>query len=148
MQIILQEDVPNLGKKGELKDVAPGYARNHLLPRGLAVKATPEKLREWKQRQEKEEMINRQQEEQAQAIAEKLNGMALVFEMQAGEGGRLFGSVTPADVASKLAENGFQVDKKNIDIAEPIKSIGEHSSVVKLHPGIKAEIVIRVEKEA
>ena len=148
MQIILQEDVPNLGKKGELKDVAPGYARNHLLPRGLAVKATPEKLREWKQRQEKEEMINRQQEEQAQAIAEKLNGMALVFEMQAGEGGRLFGSVTPADVASKLAENSFQVDKKNIDIAEPIKSIGEHSSVVKLHPGIKAEIVIRVEKEA
>ncbi len=147
MQIILQEDVSNLGKRGELKDVAPGYARNHLLPRGLAVKATPEKLREWKQRQEKEEMINRQQEEQARALAEKLNQVELVFKMQAGEGGRLFGSVTTADVGSKLSEIGFEVDKKNIDITEQIKSIGEHSAVVKLHPGIKAEIAIRVEKE-
>jgi len=148
VQIILLEDVPNLGKKGELKDVAPGFARNHLLPRGLAVKATPDKLREWKQRQEKEELINRQQEEQARALAEKLNLLELVFEMQAGEGGRLFGSVTPADISHKLAEQGFDVDKKNIDVEEPIKSIGEHSVFVKLHPGIKAEIAIRVDKEA
>ncbi len=148
MQIILQKDVPNLGKKGELKDVAPGYARNHLLPRGLAVQATPQRLRELKQRQEKQELINQQLEEQARAQAEKLNQVKLDFKMPAGEGGRLFGSVTPADVSEKLSEKGFEIDKKDIDVDQPIKSLGDHSAVIKLHPGIKAEISISVDKDA
>ncbi len=148
MQIILQQDVENLGKKGELKDVAPGYARNLLIPKGMAVEATPQRLREWKKRQEKEEMLNKQLEEQARDQAEKLKAVELVIAMPAGEGGRLFGSVTPADIADKLSEKGFQVDKKDIEIDGPIKSLGSHTVSVKLHPGIKAEVSISVEQEA
>ncbi len=148
MQIILQQDVPNLGKKGDLKDVAPGYARNLLIPRGMALEATPQRIREWKKRQEKEEMLNRQQEEQARNQAEKLKEVELVIKMPAGDGGRLFGSVTPADIAGKLSEIGFDVDKKDIEVDGPIKSLGSHIVSLKLHPGIKAEISIKVEQEA
>lgn len=147
MQVILQQDVPNLGKKGEVKDVAPGYARNHLLPRGLALEATPQRLREWERRREKEEKLNRQQEEQARARAEQLTAIELVFTMPAGEGGRLFGSVTPADIAAQLSEKGFAVDKKSIELDSPIRSTGRHSAGIKLHPGIKAQVALRVEQE-
>ncbi len=148
MQVILQQDVPNLGKKGELKDVKPGYARNLLIPRGMAVEATPQRISEWKKRQEKEEMLNRQQEEQARDQADKLKALDLAIAMPAGEGGRLFGSVTPADIAAKLAEKGFDVDKKDIEVDAPIKSLGSHSVAVKLYPGIKADLSVRVEEEA
>jgi len=147
VQIILQEDVPNLGKKGDLKDVAPGYARNHLFPRGLAVEATPARVREWEKRREKEEIISQQMEEQARAQAEELSRLELVFHMPAGDEGRLFGSVTPADIAEKLSEKGFNVEKKDIETGEPIKRIGSHSAVVKLHSEIKADVSIKVEKE-
>jgi len=147
MQVILQQDVANLGKKGDLKDVAPGYARNHLFPRGLAVEATPQRLRDWEKRREKEEMINRQQEEQARSEAEQLAQKELVFKMPAGEGGRLFGSVTPADISARLSEQGFEFDKKDIEIEGQIKSIGEHTAAVRLYPGIKADLAIKVEKE-
>jgi len=147
MQIILQQDVPNLGKKGELKEVAPGYARNHLLPRGLAVEATPQRLRDWKQRQEKEEAESLFQEEQARSQAEKLSQKLLFFAKPAGEGGRLFGSVTPADIADKLIAEGFEIDKKKIELSEPIKNIGSYTAALRLHPGVKAEIIIRVDKE-
>ncbi len=148
MQVILEQDVPNLGQKGELKDVAPGYARNLLIPKGMAVEATPARLREWKKRQEKEEMLNRQLEEQARKQAEKLNAIELIIAMPAGEGGRLFGSVTPADLVEKLSEKGFDVDKKDIEVDGPIKSLGSHTVSIKLHPGIKAYLSIRVEQEA
>ncbi len=148
MQVILEQDVPNLGQKGELKDVAPGYARNLLIPKGMAVEATPARLREWKKRQEKEEMLNKQLEEQARKKAEKLSAIELIIAMPAGEGGRLFGSVTPADIAEKLSEQGFDVDKKDIEVDGPIKSLGSHTVSIKLHPGIKAYLSIRVEQEA
>ncbi len=147
MQVILEQDVPNLGKKGELKEVARGYARNHLLPRGLAVEATPQKLRDWEQRQEKEEAINKELEEQAREKAGKLSHKEVAFKMPAGEGGRLFGSVTPADVAEQLVKEGFEVDKKKIELSEQIKSVGSYTAEIRLHPGIKAEILIRVDKE-
>jgi len=147
MQIILKENVPKLGNKGDLKDVASGYARNHLIPRGLAVEATPQRLREWKLRQEKEAKINQHQEEEAKAQAEQMSKAELFFKMPAGDGGRLFGSVTAADVALKLAEAGFTVDKKKIELSEPIKSVGNYQAVVRLHPGIKADLALRVDKE-
>lgn len=146
MQVILKQNVPNLGKKGELKDVAPGYARNHLIPRGLALAATAQRLREWKNRMAKEELLEKQQEEQALAMAEKINKVELKFMMQAGEGGRLFGSVTSSDIASKLNNMGFDIDKKNVDIDDPIKSVGNHMASVKLYPGVKAQVSIKVEK--
>ena len=147
MQIILQQDVPKLGKRGELKDVASGYARNHLLPRGLAIEATPAKMREWEQRREKEILINQQQQNNALLQAKNLSQQELVFRTSSGEGGRLFGSVTPADIAQKLAEVGYAVDKKRIELPEPIKSLGSHKASVRLHPGVKADLTIRVEKE-
>lgn len=147
MQVILEHDVPKLGKKGDLKDVAPGYARNHLLPRGLAVEATPQRLREWKQRREKAEETSRRQEEQARLQAEKMTRSELVFKMPAGDGGRLFGSVTPAEIATRLNEEGFDIDKKRIELVEPIKILGDHKVIVRLHQGVKAEIKVKVEKE-
>lgn len=147
MQVILQQDVPKLGKKGELKDVASGYARNHLLPRGLAIEATPAKMREREQRREKEILINQQQQENALLQAKNLSQQELVFRTSSGEGGRLFGSVTPADIAQKLAEAGYAVDKKRIELPEPIKSLGSHKAYVRLHPGVKADLTIKVEKE-
>ena len=147
MQVILQKDVPSLGKKGELKEVASGYARNHLLPRGLAVEATPQRRREWMQRQEKAQISSRKQEEHARSQAEKLSQKELVFKMPSGEGGRLFGSVTLADIAHKLEEAGFSVDKKRIELFEPIKSLGSHKASVRLHPGVKADLSIRVVKD-
>lgn len=147
MKIILEQDVPNLGKKGDLKDVAPGYARNHLIPRGLAVEATPQRMKEWERNSEAREAQNRQQEDLARQQAEKLGQHELIFKMPAGEGGRLFGSVTPADIAGKLAESGFEVDKKKIELSEQIKSLGRFKVDVRLYPGIKAEIPIIVEQE-
>ncbi len=147
MQIILTQDVPNLGKKGDLKEVAPGYARNHLLPRGLAVEATPQRLRDWKQNQEKEVAANRQHEEQARFLSEKLSLKELYFSMPAGEGGRLFGSVTPADIANKLRAEGFDIDKKKIELSEPVKNVGSYTADIRLYPGVKAEIVVKVDKE-
>ncbi|MFO7951333.1 MAG: 50S ribosomal protein L9 [Bacillota bacterium] len=147
MQVILQKDVSNLGKEGDLKDVAPGYARNLLFPKNLAVEATPPRIKEWEKRREKEEMLNRQLEEQARSQADELNQLELVFHMPAGEEGKLFGSVTPADIAEKLSEKGFDVDKKDVDTDQHIKNVGNYTATIKLHPEIKAEVSVRVEKE-
>lgn len=147
MKIILEQDVPNLGKKGDLKDVAPGYARNHLIPRGLAVEATPQRMKEWERNAEAREAQNKKQEEQARQQAENLGQHELVFKMPAGEGGRLFGSVTPADIAGRLAEAGLEIDKKKIELTEQIKSLGQFKADVRLYPGIKAEVSIIVEQE-
>jgi large subunit ribosomal protein L9 len=148
MKIILKQDVANLGKRGELKEVAPGYARNHLLPRGLAVEATAQRLKEWQQQKAKIEAENREQEEVARQQADLLSRQNLVFTMPAGEGGRLFGSVTPGDIAEKLKHHGFKIDKKRIELEEPIKLIGSFKGFVRLYPGIKAELNIVVAKEA
>ncbi len=147
MQVILKEDVTNLGKKGELKDVATGYARNHLIPRNLAVEATPQRLREWKKNRDKIEQQNRLQKEEASAQAVELSKQELIFAMPSGEGGRLFGSVTPTDIAEKLAENGIKIDKKRIDISDPIKSLGNHLVTVRLFPGVKTDLKIKVKSE-
>ncbi len=147
MKVILKQDVANLGKPGELKEVASGYARNHLLPRGLAVEATAQRLKEWQQQKAKVEAENREQEEVARKQADQLSRQNLLFTMPAGEGGRLFGSVTPGDIAEKLKESGFKVEKKRIELEEPIKLIGSFKAFVRLYPGIKAELTILVEKE-
>ncbi len=147
MQVILKEDVTNLGKKGELKDVAPGYARNHLIPRNLAVEATPQRLREWEKNREQIEEQSRHKEEEARAQAAELSKLELEFYMPSGEGGRLFGSVTPSDVAEKLVKNGFKIDKKRIDISDPIKSLGNYLVSIRLYPGVKADLKVKVISE-
>lgn len=147
MKVILIQDVPNLGKKGEIKEVAEGYARNLLLPRGLVEEATPHRLQE-RQRQEAAARIkSRRLDEQSQAQAAELDHKVVVIKLPAGEGGRLFGSVTAADIAGMLNRQGFAVEKKKIVLEEPIKSVGRYEITIKLRPGIKAAVFVQVEKD-
>ncbi|NLA10915.1 MAG: 50S ribosomal protein L9 [Firmicutes bacterium] len=148
MKIILKEDVPGLGEKGEVKEVAPGYGRNLLIPKGLAVEATPGRLREL---QEQAQVLDRRRErlkEESLAQAGDLERQELLFRMAAGEGGRLFGSVTAADIAGELQKLGFAVDKKKVLLEEPIKTAGRYEITVKLPAGVKAVVVAQVETES
>ncbi|HOA34659.1 MAG TPA: 50S ribosomal protein L9 [Bacillota bacterium] len=147
MKIILLEDVAGLGKKGEVKDVAPGYGRNLLIPKGLAEEATPGRLREREHRERVLQQKNRRLEEESRAQAGMLDQQVVHFRMAAGEGGRLFGSVTAADIAGELKRLGFDVDKKKIILEEPIKAIGRHEVLIKLHPGVKATVLVEVAGE-
>lgn len=146
MKVILTCDLANLGKKGDLKSVADGYARNLLIPRGLAVEATPQRLQEWEDKRHHDELKAGRQQRSALELAGRLESRSLLFRMAAGEGGRLFGSVTAADLAGELAKAGFQIDKKKIVLDEPIKHTGVYRVEIKLGPGIRAALNITVEK--
>lgn len=148
LKVILKQDIPNLGQRGTVKEVADGYARNMLLPRGLADEATPKKLQEWEKwkRQAREKAV--QQEVQVQELAVRLEGKVISFMRPSGGGGRLFGSVTAADVVAALAREGFTLDKKRVILPEPIKHPGEHSVSLRLGSSVKATVVIKVEQES
>ncbi len=148
MKVILKEDIPGLGEKGELKEVAPGYGRNLLIPKGLAEEATPGRLKEL---QHQEQVLKRKKQrllEESQVQAERLAQQELRFRLAAGEGGRLFGSVTAADIAGELQRLGFNVDKKKVILEEPIKATGRYEITVKLYSGVQAEVVVEVEEES
>lgn len=147
MKIILKQDVSGLGKKGEIKQVADGYARNLLLPRGLAEEATPSLLRQRESREAAARKKTLRLEEEGRFKAAELEQRVFTCKAAAGEGGRLFGSVTAADIAAQLKRQGYDVDKKKINLAEPIKSVGRHEVTVRLGPGIKATVIVQVEKD-
>ena len=115
MKVIFLKDVPNTGKKGEVKDVAPGHARNYLIPKGLAVKATPGRIKEMKAREESRAKKISQEIKEAENTAAKLAQKTVTIKAKAGEEGRLFGSVTPADLAEALLSEGIKVDKKKLN---------------------------------
>jgi len=147
MQIILQEDVEKLGNRGEVVEVAEGYARNFLLPRKLALEASPgnmkrlEKMRAAFAKKAAVEVAD------AQRLAELLAGVSLEISRKAGENDQLFGSVTSADVADALAAKGYTIDKRKIQLAEPIKSIGHFEVPIKLHREVTASVKLAVKKE-
>jgi len=145
MKIVLVADVAKLGKRGEVVTVADGYARNYLLPKGLALEATPAN----RKRFEAEERIAARRREreaaEARAAAEKLEGVNITITAKAGEGGRLFGSVTSKDIAEKLEEaTGLPLDRKSIELEESLKSTGEHRISVKLGQDITRAITVIV----
>ena len=147
MKIILLDDVANVGRRGEVRDVSDGYARNYLIPQKLAVTATPGNLRNL-------EHIQRQQESKAariQADAESLRQRieALTFEerRQASEEGKLFGSVTSQHIAEFLDRSGIPVERRRIALDEPIKTLGEHAVPVRLHAGVTAQLKVAVVRE-
>ncbi|MEW5783601.1 MAG: 50S ribosomal protein L9 [Bacillota bacterium] len=148
MKVILKQDLPNLGKKGEIKDVAEGYARNMLLPRGLVEEATPQRLRERQHHEALTQKKNQRLEADGRARAAALDQQVIPFRMPTGDAGRLFGSVTRADIADALSNLGYPVDKKKIALTEPIKTVGRYQVVVKLHQDIKATVIVEVEKES
>lgn len=145
MQVILKADVNKIGRAGELLTVSDGYARNFLFPRGLAEEATAGKVADLKERQKhqkaKEERLRQEAEQARQAI----QGKTVRIEATAGENGKLFGSVTAAQIAEALeAQHGLKVDKRDIKTADAVKQPGNHSFTLKLYPGVVAEMVLSV----
>ena len=147
MKVILQKDVPKLGQKDEIKEVSDGYARNYLLPRGFAVEASAGRIQELEKLEAKKSRRKEKEREEAAALASSLEGKEFTIIATAGEGGRLFGSVTTADVAKVLQEEGLKVDRKKIEIGDPIKTLGRHTVEIKLHSQVSAAIVVVVEQK-
>lgn len=147
MEVILREDVKSLGKAGELVKVKPGYARNFLLPRGLAYEAT-EGNRKRILAESKARLARMAEEKQsAEAFARTLAGVAVSLTRKAGEGERLFGSITAQDIADALAARGHAVDKRKIELEHPIKTVGQHTVPVRLHHDVTADVQVTVVAE-
>jgi large subunit ribosomal protein L9 len=149
VKVILREDVPKLGEAGEIVTVKPGYARNYLLPRELAYEATEASVRRLEQERERAEQRARRDYLEARRRASRLEELSLTFQARAGEESKLFGSITPADIADRLKEQGldFEVDRRQIDLEEPIKTLGVYSVPVRLHAEVRPEIKVWVIKE-
>lgn len=148
MKLILREDVDKLGARGQVVDVSPGYARNFLLPRKLAIEASEPNMKQLERIRARLAKKTATEREAAQKQAELLAGVALRFARKAGENDQLFGSVTPADIAGALAQQGFQMDKRQIQLADPIKVVGEYVVTAKIYQDIAASLKVVVEKEA
>ena len=147
MELILREDVKSLGKAGELVRVKPGYARNFLLPQGLAYEATEgnKKRIAGETRARNARMASEKTE--AEAIAGRLGALNLTLRGKAGEEGKLFGSVTAQDIAAALESAGHAVDRRRIELEHPIKTLGAHTVAVRLHPEVHAEVRLTVVPE-
>jgi len=148
MQIILQEDIDKLGHRGDVVTVKPGYARNYLLPRKLAVEASTGNLKAIERIRGSLAKKTATELEAAHMQAELLNVVALKFTRKTGENDQMFGSVTTADIAEGLGAQGFKIDKRQVQLAEPIKIIGESQVTIKVFRDVTAQIKVAVEKES
>ncbi|MBQ9589221.1 MAG: 50S ribosomal protein L9 [Butyrivibrio sp.] len=148
MQVILLEDVKTLGKKGEIVKVSDGYAKNFVIPKKLGVEATQKNLNELKNQQKRDSIIAQQQLEEAKAYAEKIEKETVHVTMKAGEGGRVFGSVSSKEIVTAAkSQFGFDIDKKKLQMAEPIKAFGTYEIPVKLHPQVTATLKVSVKEQ-
>lgn len=147
LEVILRDDVPHLGKIGQVVRVKPGFARNYLFPRGLAVEANRKNLRLLEHQKRIIAAKAERERKRAEGTAAKLDGLRLAVKARAGEEGRLFGSITNIDVERLLAENGFPVDRRRIDLDEPLKQLGTYSIVVHVGRDVRATIQITIEAE-
>jgi large subunit ribosomal protein L9 len=147
MEVILRHAVENLGKPGDVVKVKNGYGRNYLLPHNLAYEATPGNLKRIQQERARLEAAEGQRRDAAQDVATKLEQVSLTFSARVGEEGKLFGSVTAADIAQQLEQQGFHIEKRQIDLHEAIKSLGVYRVPVRLHADVKPEIRVWVIKQ-
>jgi large subunit ribosomal protein L9 len=147
MEIILREDVQHLGKAGDVVKVKDGYARNYLLPQGLAYPATDANKKKIAYEADRLAKQRATEKVAAETEATRLAGVQLSFTAKVGEEDKLFGSVTASDIQRRLEELGIHVDKRKIDLAEPIRALGEFRVGIKVHPDVRPEIVITVVKE-
>ena len=148
MEVILKEDVPNLGLRGDVVKVAEGYGRNYLLPRNMAMQATAANKAVIEQMKAAAARRSASEKAQAEELAAKLNPVELSFTRKSGEAGHLFGSVTSADIAAELANQGFEIDRRKIQLSDPIKTVGELVVGVRLHREVTAHIKVKVLAEA
>jgi large subunit ribosomal protein L9 len=146
MKVILTQDVKNLGKEGDVKDVSDGYARNYLIPRGLVVEATKANLKEKEDQASRLQKQKDREKTEAEALHERLNGKSITLTARCGGGDKLFGAVTSKEIADTLNKQfKVKLDKKKVDLGEPIKHLGEYPVKIKIYPLIQAEITVRVE---
>jgi large subunit ribosomal protein L9 len=148
MEIILQEDVEKLGNRGDVVTVKPGYARNFLLPNRLAVEATPGNMKALERIRASLAKKTATEQDAAKKQAELLTGVTLKFVRKTGENDQMFGSVTSGDIAEGLKAQGFEIDKRQVQLAEPLKMLGEFPVTIKVFRDVTAEIKAQVEKEA
>jgi large subunit ribosomal protein L9 len=149
MKVLLVQDVEHLGKAGELKDVSGGFGRNYLLPKGFAVMATRGQIKQAEERLAAAKKKVESARKDAQALAARLDGLQLTFSVKVGEQDRLYGSVTNADIAEKVhAQSGIEVDRRKIELEEPIKRTGEYDVAVVLMSGVTATLKVTVQAEA
>jgi large subunit ribosomal protein L9 len=147
MKVILTKDLENLGQAGALVEVKPGYGRNYLLPRQLAVPATAKNIRQLDH--EKSGILARAARHRSSmdAMAKKISAIQLKFSRKAGDQDKLFGSVTSKDIHDRLVEQGYEIDRKQIHLPEPLKTIGDHEVEVKLHPEVTAKLKVAIAGE-
>ena len=143
MKVVLRQDVPKLGESGSIQDVKPGYGRNYLIPQGLAVLATPGEVKTAEHNAAVKARKIARQEEQLQALADKIAGKRLEFTVRAGEGGRLYGSITSAEIAEELAKVvAEEIDRRKVVLDEPIRNLGEHTVTVHLVGRLRPAITV------
>ena len=144
IQVILQQDVPTLGKTGEVVKVRPGYARNYLLPNSIAAPATSKNVNRLEHEKKAAEARNAKAKAEAQALAEKIGAVSLSLARKAGEEGKLYGAVTSKEIETALHEKGIDVDRRKIQLAEPIKQVGDYELSIKLGYDVTATIKVAV----
>lgn len=148
MEVILKEDVNNLGSRGDVVKVADGYGRNYLLPRKLAMQATETNKAVIEQMKSSAARRSATEKTQAEEVVARLAPVALSFTRKAGGEGHLFGSVTSSDIGAELAAQGFEIDRRKIILHEPLKSVGEFQVAIKLHREVTAQVKVTVQAEA
>lgn len=144
MQVILLEDVKALGKKGQVVNVNDGYARNFILPKKLGIEASSKNMNDLKLQKANEEKIKKEQLEQAKEQAKKIEAASVTVSIKSGEGGKIFGSVSTKEIAAAAEKSGLVIDKKKMQLDEPIKSLGTHIVQVKLHKDVTAKLTVKV----
>ncbi|MCK9263724.1 MAG: 50S ribosomal protein L9 [Desulfomonilia bacterium] len=147
MKVVLLETIEGIGSVGQELKVKDGYARNFLIPKGLALMASDKNIKAFRDKIQSRIKSEAKSKEHAQKFAEQLESVSLNYSMKTGQEGKLFGSITPAQIFDSLKEKGFEVDKKKIVLPEPIRHVGTHEVTVRLYPGVSAQLKVEVSAE-
>lgn len=147
MKVILKEEVKNMGNMGQIVEVADGYARNYLVPKGLAVEANTKNIKSLEHQKRVIQEKSKKIRNQAQELSNKITAISLVIKAKAGEEGKLFGSVTTMDIAESLKNEGMEIDKKKISLDEPIKRLGSYTVNIKVHSEVTTQVNLQVIEE-
>ncbi|MBK9324695.1 MAG: 50S ribosomal protein L9 [Bdellovibrionaceae bacterium] len=146
MKVILQKDVKDVGKVGDLVNVSEGFARNFLFPRKLASEATEKRVKEWEHLKRVAEAKKKKAIAERQALLNKVSGLTVTFKLAAGDSDKLFGTVTTTDISKELSKAGHSIDRRDIHLDEPIKLLGQYKAFVRMGDGLEAKIMINVER--